>query len=207
MARIIVGMSGGVDSSVAAYLLKAAGHEVIGVTLKNWETEEGSDSRFQDIKDAKKIAEVLGIQHVVLECAPDFRERVIQPFIKDYLNGLTPSPCTGCNRCLKWAKMLDTAKAMQAEKLVFVTDIEGVFIDPSNKKTLISEMDINTAKDFIGNGVVGGGMLPKLNNCIEAIEQGVSRVHILDGRLAHCLLLEFFTEKGIGTAILKEPLF
>ena len=115
MARIIVGMSGGVDSSVAAYLLKAAGHEVIGVTLKNWETEEGSDSRFQDIKDAKKIAEVLGIQHVVLECAPDFRERVIQPFIKDYLNGLTPSPCTGCNRCLKWAKMLDTAKAMQAE--------------------------------------------------------------------------------------------
>ena len=57
------------------------------------------------------------------------------------------------------------------------------------------------------NGVVGGGMLPKLKNCIEAIEGGVSRVHILDGRLTNCLLLEFFTEKGIGTAILKEPLF
>ena len=99
------------------------------------------------------------------------------------------------------------AKAMEAEKLVFLTDIEGVFVDPSNKKTLISEMDVNTAKEFIANGVVGGGMLPKLNNCIEAIEQGVSRVHILDGRVAHCLLLEFFTEKGIGTAILKEPLF
>ena len=99
------------------------------------------------------------------------------------------------------------AKAMKAEKLVFLTDIEGVFVDPSNKKTLISEMDVNSAKEFIANGVVGGGMLPKLNNCIEAIEQGVSRVHILDGREAHCLLLEFFTEKGIGTAILKEPLF
>ena len=99
------------------------------------------------------------------------------------------------------------AKAMEAEKLVFLTDIEGVFVGPSNKKTLISEMDVNTAKEFIANGVVGGGMLPKLNNCIEAIEQGVSRVHILDGRVAHCLLLEFFTEKGIGTAILKEPLF
>ena len=99
------------------------------------------------------------------------------------------------------------AKAMDAEKLVFLTDIEGVFIDPANKKTLISEMDIKTAKEFIENGVVGGGMLPKLNNCIYAIEQGVSRVHILDGRVAHCLLLEFFTEKGIGTAILKEPLF
>lgn len=99
------------------------------------------------------------------------------------------------------------AKAMKAEKLVFLTDIEGVFVDPSNKKTLISEMDVKTAKEFIANGVVGGGMLPKLNNCIEAIEQGVSRVHILDGRLPHSLLLEFFTEKGIGTAILKEPLF
>ena len=99
------------------------------------------------------------------------------------------------------------AKAMEAEKLVSLTDNEGVFVDPSNKKTLISEMDVNTAKEFIANGVVGGGMLPKLNNCIEAIEQGVSRVHILDGRVAHCLLLEFFTEKGIGTAILKEPLF
>ena len=99
------------------------------------------------------------------------------------------------------------AKAMEAEKLVFLTDIEGVFVDPSNKKTLISEMDVNTAKEFIANGVVGVGMLPKLNNCIDAIEQGVSRVHILDGRVAHFLLLEFFTEKGIGTAILKEPLF
>ena len=99
------------------------------------------------------------------------------------------------------------AKAINAEKLVVLTDIEGVFVDPSNKKTLISEMDVQTAKEFISNGVVGGGMLPKLQNCIEAIEEGVSRVHILDGRMAHCLLLEFFTEKGIGTAILKAPLF
>lgn len=99
------------------------------------------------------------------------------------------------------------AKAMKAEKLVFLTDIEGVYVDPADKKTLISEMDVQTARDFIDNGVVGGGMLPKLNNCIEAIEEGVSRVHILDGRLPHCLLLEFFTQKGIGTAIIKEPLF
>ncbi len=99
------------------------------------------------------------------------------------------------------------AKAISAEKLVFLTDIEGVFMDPMDKSTLISEMDINEAKEFIEKGIVGGGMLPKLTNCIEAIEQGVSRVHILDGRVKHCLLLEFFTEQGIGTAILKEPLF
>lgn len=99
------------------------------------------------------------------------------------------------------------AKAISAEKLVFLTDIEGVFMDPNDKSTLISEMHISEAKEFINKGIVGGGMLPKLTNCIEAIEQGVSRVHILDGRVKHCLLLEFFTEKGIGTAILNEPLF
>mgnify|MGYP002432654053 FL=1 len=99
------------------------------------------------------------------------------------------------------------AKAISAEKLVFLTDIEGVFIDPTDRNTLISEMDVQEAKAFIEKGVVGGGMLPKLTNCIDAIENGVSRVHVLDGRVKHCLLLEFFTEKGIGTAILKEPLF
>ncbi len=99
------------------------------------------------------------------------------------------------------------ATALNAEKLVFLTDIEGVFVDPMDKSTLISEMDIHEAQEFIDKGVVGGGMLPKLQNCIEAMKNGVSRVHMLDGRLQHCLLLEFFTEKGIGTAILKEPLF
>lgn len=99
------------------------------------------------------------------------------------------------------------ATAINAEKLVFLTDIEGIFTDPTDKSTLISEMDIETAKEFIEKGIVGGGMLPKLNNCIDAIVNGVSRVHVLDGRLEHCLLLEFFTEKGIGTAIVKDSLF
>lgn len=99
------------------------------------------------------------------------------------------------------------ATCLKAEKLVFLTDIEGVFVDPTDKSTLISEMDLEQAREFIDKGIVGGGMLPKLTNCIEAIEQGVSRVHILDGRMEHCLLLEFFTQQGIGTAILKEPLF
>ena len=95
------------------------------------------------------------------------------------------------------------ATAVQAEKLAFLTDIEGVFTDPMDKKTLISEMYINEAEELIKNGVVGGGMLPKLQNCIDAINNGVSRVHILDGRLEHCLLLEFYTDTGIGTAIKK----
>ena len=96
------------------------------------------------------------------------------------------------------------AKAVSAEKLAFLTDIEGVYKDKDDPDTLISELSVEEAKTLIGDGFIGGGMLPKLNNCIEAIEEGVSRVHILDGRIAHCLLLEIFTNKGIGTAIIGD---
>jgi len=96
------------------------------------------------------------------------------------------------------------ARAVKAEKLAFLTDIEGVYRDPKDPDTLISELTVSEARELIGTGNIGGGMLPKLSNCIDAIEHGVSRVHILDGRILHCLLLEFFTNKGIGTAILHE---
>ena len=96
------------------------------------------------------------------------------------------------------------AKAVNAEKLAFLTDIEGVYRDPKDPDSLISELRVKDADELIANGNVGGGMIPKLQNCIEAIQNGVSRVHILDGRIPHCLLLEIFTNKGIGTAILGE---
>lgn len=96
------------------------------------------------------------------------------------------------------------AKEMKAEKLAFLTDIEGVYKNPDDPESLISKLFVKDAKELINNGNVGGGMIPKLQNCIGAIEQGVSRVHILDGRIKHCLLLEIFTNKGIGTAILRK---
>ncbi len=96
------------------------------------------------------------------------------------------------------------AKAVHAEKLAFLTDIEGVYRDPSDPDSLISKLFVKEARDLIEGGNVGGGMIPKLQNCIDAIEEGVSRVHILDGRIPHCLLLEIFTDKGIGTAILRK---
>lgn len=96
------------------------------------------------------------------------------------------------------------ARAVSAEKLAFLTDIEGVYRDYNDKNTLISELSVSEARELLNGGTIGGGMLPKLNNCIDAIEHGVSRVHILDGRIPHCLLLEIFTNKGIGTAILGD---
>ena len=96
------------------------------------------------------------------------------------------------------------AEALNAEKLAFLTDIEGVYKDPKDPESLISELHVQEAGELITNGNVGGGMIPKLQGCIDAIENGVSRVHIMDGRIPHCLLLEIFTNKGIGTAILGE---
>lgn len=96
------------------------------------------------------------------------------------------------------------ARAMRAEKLAFLTDIEGVYKDPNDPATLISELTVSEAHKLVQDGFIGGGMLPKIHNCVDAIEHGVSRVHILDGRIPHCLLLEIFTNKGIGTAILND---
>lgn len=95
------------------------------------------------------------------------------------------------------------ARAVKAEKLAFLTDVEGVYADPKDKDTLISELTTDHMKELLNSGNIGGGMLPKLQNCLDAVLNGVSRVHIMDGRIAHCLLLEIFTNKGIGTAILK----
>ena len=96
------------------------------------------------------------------------------------------------------------ATAVGAEKLAFLTDIEGVYKDFDDKASLIPVLTLEEADQLIGEGFIGGGMLPKLKNCIDAIRNGVSRVHILDGRREHCLLLEFFTNKGIGTAIIND---
>ena len=106
MEKVLVGMSGGVDSAVAAYLLKEEGYEVIGVTLRTWESSTGEESRCCEIDDARKIADSLGISYHVHNCTSEFREYVTDPFINDYINGLTPNPCIGCNRYVKWDKML-----------------------------------------------------------------------------------------------------
>ena len=96
------------------------------------------------------------------------------------------------------------AKAVGADKLVFLTDIEGLYRDINDKSTFISRLTASDADELINSGIIGGGMLPKLGNCTSAIRNGVNRVHILDGRVPHCLLLEIFTRQGIGTAIIAD---
>ena len=96
------------------------------------------------------------------------------------------------------------AKALKARKLVFLTDVSGVLHDVKDPQSFIPEMGAKTAMQYLKDGTVSGGMIPKVTCCLEAIQGGVQHVHILDGRIEHCLLLEFFTARGIGTLIIND---
>ena len=96
------------------------------------------------------------------------------------------------------------AKAVGANKLAFLTDIEGVYKDINDPSSFISRLTCSEADALIASGNIGGGMLPKLNNCTDAIRKGVNNVHILDGRIPHCILLEIFTKKGVGTMFMAD---
>ena len=91
------------------------------------------------------------------------------------------------------------AKAVGADKLVYLTDVEGLYRDFEDKPSFISRISVTEAEELIADGMIGGGMLPKLSNCTDAVRGGVKRVHILDGRVPHSILLEIFTNKGNGT--------
>lgn len=96
------------------------------------------------------------------------------------------------------------ASALGADKLVFLTDVEGLYKDFNDKSSFIGRLSVSEADSLIDSGVIGGGMLPKLTNCTNAIKSGVNRVHILDGRVPHSMLLEIFTKNGFGTAIVAD---
>jgi len=121
--RVVVAMSGGVDSSVAAAIMKAAGHDVIGVTLQLYDHgsatgRKGSCCAGQDIHDARRVAEALGIPHYVLDYEARFAQKVIESFAESYVHGETPIPCVTCNNEIKFRDLLETAKDLGAEVLV-----------------------------------------------------------------------------------------
>ena len=111
--KVVVGMSGGVDSSVAAYLLKEQGYEVIGVTMQIWQEETSSVQEenggccgLSAVEDARRVAERLGIRYYVMNFREEFQKNVIDYFVKEYRNGRTPNPCIACNRYVKWESLL-----------------------------------------------------------------------------------------------------
>lgn len=177
-------------------LIEELGVKAVGISGKDGALLN-VEKKYADGKDIGYVGEIKKVNPKILY---DLLEKDFLPVVApigmddDYLSYNINADDAACA----------IAREVDAEKLAFLTDIEGVYKDPSDKNTLISELTVKEAHELIAKGNIGGGMLPKLNNCIDAIENGVSRVHILDGRILHCLLLEIFTNKGIGTAILAE---
>jgi acetylglutamate kinase len=96
------------------------------------------------------------------------------------------------------------AQALAAEKLVYLTDVAGIYASYPDESSLISRIDVVGLTAMLDAGTAGGGMIPKLQSCVHALRHGVSRAHVLDGRVPHALLLEFFTREGIGTMVVNE---
>ncbi len=118
--KVVVGMSGGVDSSVAAYLLKEQGYDVIGVTMQIWQEESAAEENggccgLSAVEDARRVAAKLEIPYYVLNFKKTFRECVINPFVEAYLHGQTPNPCILCNRHVKWEALLQRSLELGAD--------------------------------------------------------------------------------------------
>ena len=118
MSRVLVAMSGGVDSSVAAALLLEGGHDVVGMTLKLWggPSDSGCCS-VSDVEDARRVAAQLGMPHYVLNLTEEFDRDVVAPYVDAYVGGQTPNPCVECNRHVKFGVLLDRARAMGFDTL------------------------------------------------------------------------------------------
>ncbi len=148
--RVVVAMSGGVDSSVTAALLHEEGYDVVGVTLQLYDHGEAIDRKGaccagQDIYDAKRVAEELGFPHYVLDYEDNFRESVINDFAKSYMNGQTPIPCVRCNQTVKFRDMLKVAHDLNADCMATGHYIQRIL----NEKTGHAELHraVDTTKD------------------------------------------------------------
>ena len=133
--RVAVGMSGGVDSAVAALLLKEAGYDVVGVTLRTWQAADGGEGRCCEIDDAAHACRVIGVRHYSFNCISWFQQQVIDPFVADYAAGLTPNPCVVCNRAVKWERLLHFGRVLDAP-LVATGHYAGVTRLPNGRLTV-----------------------------------------------------------------------
>ena len=115
--RVVVGISGGVDSSVAAYLLKQQGHDVIGLFMINWDAEDGQCTAMEDYEDVKRVCDKIGIPYYSVNYAKEYYERVFQYFLDEYKRGRTPNPDVLCNREIKFGPFLEMAKRLGADKI------------------------------------------------------------------------------------------
>ncbi len=149
MFKVVVGMSGGVDSSVAAYLLQQQGYEVIGVTMQIWQKDTNVDREdgccsLSAVEDARRVCQKLGIPHYVMNFRDDFKRDVIDYFVDEYQKGRTPNPCIACNRYVKWEAMLNKCLQIGAD---FIATGHYAKVDKLNNGRYVLKQSKTLAKD------------------------------------------------------------
>lgn len=192
-------LAGKISSEIVSELIK---HDTDAISLS------GKDSRLiyahkkpvskidDEIVDLGLVGEVDKINTELLEMFLEYDVTpVISPIGMDENgNGLNLNADTAAG---------EIAGALKAEKLIILTDVRGVLRDPSDPSTLIQKIRISEVPGLIEEGIISGGMIPKIETCVKAIESGVKSCHIIDGRVKHAMLYEIFTTNGIGTMIFK----
>ena len=184
--RVVVAMSGGVDSSVAAYLLKEEGYDVIGVTIKTWSNDECRDEKskgccsIRDIDDARAVARKLEIPYYVLDLSSDFKEKVIDYFVEEYLVGRTPNPCIECNNHIKFGILKNKADELEADFIATGHYAKKGFDESSGRYFIEEGDDLSKDQSYVLSGL-NQGQLAKTLLPIGGLEK--SRVREIAGKL------------------------
>ncbi|MDH4127776.1 MAG: acetylglutamate kinase [Spirochaetota bacterium] len=188
-------LTGAVNKEIVS-LLNLHGGKAVGVSGKDGMLIEAKKKTIINSKDYGFVGEITKINPKILEVLDqaDFIP-VVSPigFSKDgHTFNINADNAAG-----------EIAAALKASKLILLTDIRGVCMVKDDESTLISSLKISEVQGLKDNGIIKEGMLPKIDSCIKAFEKGVEKIHIIDGRISHSILLELFTEEGIGTQIIK----
>jgi tRNA-specific 2-thiouridylase len=153
--RVLLAMSGGVDSSVCGWLLKERGYDVVGVTIKTWTRDECRDERskgccsIRDIDDARSVARKMDIPYYVMDLSPDFKEKVIDTFVDEYLAGRTPNPCIECNRHIKFGVLLQKAKELDASFVATGHYARKSYDETEGRYTVSEGVDVSKDQSYV----------------------------------------------------------
>ncbi|MEM6279888.1 MAG: acetylglutamate kinase [Verrucomicrobiota bacterium] len=172
--------------------LGVAGNEVfIGERLKGWSQDENREV------ELGRVGRVVDFELSKIQAALSTE---VVPVISPVASERGTKLCLNVNADLAASAL---AAELKVAKLVYLSDVLGLMEDPSDESSLIDSLQVNEVEDLIGDGTIGGGMIPKVRSSVQALEAGVGKVHMIDGRISHSLLLEIFTNSGIGTEIVK----
>mmetsp|Transcript_4855 Transcript_4855/g.8459 ORF Transcript_4855/g.8459 Transcript_4855/m.8459 type:complete len:366 (-) Transcript_4855:558-1655(-) len=187
-------LAGRVNKGLVA-LINSAGGRAVGLC--------GKDAMM--IK-ARKLDPELGFVGEVLSIDPDILQVLAQSSYIPVVSSIGTDSQGNSFNINADTLAGDLAAALKAEKMILLTDVPGIMTDYPNEDSLISSLSLNECEKLIGDDIISGGMVPKVKCCMDAVKAGVSAAHIIDGRIPHALLLEIFTERGIGTMVTPNDL-